>query len=373
MKIDQKDLAKAVSLVNEAVPGRPSHPILATIKLECRGDKLWLTGFDLSLSIEVAIPFDGVAIDPVCVPAKLFKDLVDKLPAGEVGIAIKDNRLVIKGKGTSKISYQGVEDYPKMEGIEAENSLVFNSEELMQSLKAVCFAVGDDETRQVLTGVHFAIETSTLELAATNGHRLAINVGSSSRVAVEEEWEANIPGKALLKLQKALGIFPADEVAIDLDRSLAVFSWEGCRISSRLLEGQYPNYNQLIPAKFSKTAECDRRELIEALERVSVIADMNKLGIIKFEFSDNETFISADVADCGDSREPLSGEWNGGDFKIAFQADYLLDWLKMCSAERVLLHMNSEKSPMVMAPVGGEGSKYLCMPVQIRSDVAVTA
>lgn len=362
--VDQSTFDEALSLVSRAVPSRPSHPVLASILLSVEENKVRMRGFDLATGIEVSIEAEVESKGEVCLPSKLLGDIWGRLPQGEVQVSSLDEGEGVRLKaGKCKFSVTGMStvDYPELPEIENDRtSFTIPSSALLTALDGVLSSVSTDETKQILQGVHVSLKEEALELAGTDGHRLAVTIAPLENGG---EIDVAIPGKALNEVAKL--IKGAENVDVSLDEVHARFSVGDRVLLTRLLKGQYPNYSQLIPKTFSKTATLDRTSFMNALSRVAVIADQ-KNSIVKIEFAGDEVAIGAESAEVGSGRETLEMQLNGDALNIAFNVKYLLEGLKAMDGKEVLVKMNTATSPAVLEPLGEGKMTYLVMPVQIR-------
>ena len=247
----------------------------------------------------------------------------------------------------------------------------------MQALKGTLFASSGDEAKQLLTGVHLKFNQRALEAAATDGHRLAVlNVDDALQDAAiadavdEQGFAVTLPARSLREVERLMTSWRSDEpVSLFCDRGQVVFLAADQMVTSRTLEGTYPNYGQLIPDGFTRTFGMDRRSLIAALERIAVLADQHN-NVVKFSSQPEEgvVLISADAQDVGSGSESLPASLDGDAMQIAFNVRYLLDGLKAMGSDRIVLHCNAPTTPAVLrSEEASEAFTYLVMPVQIRS------
>jgi DNA polymerase-3 subunit beta len=248
---------------------------------------------------------------------------------------------------------------------------------LVQALKGTLFASSADEAKQLLTGVHLRFNAKALEAAATDGHRLAVlqvedalQDATSASDDASEGFAVTLPARSLREVERLMaGWRSEDPVSLFCDRGQVVFLAADQMVTSRTLEGTYPNYGQLIPDGFNRTLALDRRGLIAALERIAVLADQHN-NVVKFTSQPDEGVvqISADAQDVGSGSESLAASLTGDAIQIAFNVRYMLDGLKAMGSARVVLHCNAPTTPAVLKPEGdAEAFTYLVMPVQIRS------
>jgi DNA polymerase III subunit beta len=376
----QNDLNTHLSLVSRAVPSRPSHPVLANVLLKADEDtqQVSLTGFDLSLGVQtsfkVAVEEGGI----LTLPAKLLSDIVSRLPDGEITLDGGTDETLVTitcAAGRYQVRGMGAEEYPELPTLVDGSVAYLPVEALLEGLRGSLFSTSADETKQVLTGVHISVDEDGMEFAATDGHRLAVvetaNVESEQggKTNDKAKFDVTVPGKALRELERMIQLnASAEPIAVKFDQGQLIVEWANQRLTSRLLEGQYPNYRQLIPKQFSRQMTCDRRLLTSALERIAVLADQ-KNSIVKLTLStaEQEIILSVDAQDVGSGREAVPTQISGEDLEIAFNVKYLLEGLKALTTAEVQMQFNTATSPSILTPLGGMKMTYLVMPVQVRS------
>ncbi|MBD2464325.1 DNA polymerase III subunit beta [Oscillatoria sp. FACHB-1407] len=391
----QNELNTHLSLVNRAVPSRPSHPVLANVLLTANADtqSVSLTGFDLSLGVQTGFSAQVEEGGTITLPAKLLSDIVSRLPDGEITLEIGDGESLATltcASGRYQVRF-GNEEFPELPTVQDGGMAHLPAEALIEGLRGSLFATSTDETKQVLTGVHLTVTADGLEFAATDGHRLSVvqtlnsdtetppekpskasksKADSKAASAIEEkqEFDVTVPGKALRELERMLQLQPSEAIAVQFDQGQLIFEWANQRLISRLLEGQYPNYRQLIPRQFSRQMTAERRLLTGALERIAVMADQ-KNSIVKMNLDSvkQEVVLSVDAPDVGSAREAIAAQISGDDLEIAFNVKYLLEGLKSVTTSEVQMQFNTSTSPSILTPLGGLKMTYLVMPVQIRS------
>ena len=379
----QSELNAALQLVSRAVATRPTHPVLANVLLtaDAGTDRLSLTGFDLSLGIQTSLAASVETSGAITLPARLLGEIVSRLSSDspltltteESGEQVQLNSL----SGSYQMRGMPADDYPDLPMVESGLTLKLQASGLVQALKGTLFASSGDEAKQLLTGVHLSFTDTNLEAAATDGHRLAVlqvdNALQAAAAGTEGESAAfavTLPARSLREVERLVaGWRSEDPISLFCDRGQVVFLAADQMVTSRTLEGTYPNYRQLIPDGFSRTLTMDRRALVGALERIAVLADQHN-NVVKFSSQPDSgvVLISADAQDVGSGSESLAAELSGDAIQIAFNVRYMLDGLKAMAGDRVALHCNAPTTPAVLRPVeDGDGFTYLVMPVQIRS------
>jgi DNA polymerase-3 subunit beta len=370
----QTDFNNHFSLVSRAVPSRPNKPVLGNVLVtaDVEAQQVTLVGFDETLGIQTAFAAQVDESGSLTLPAKLLGDIVSRLPSEEIVISQDEDEPSVTlacSAGRYQVRGLSAEDYPALPEIAAAEPVKISADALIEGLRGALFATSTDEAKQVLTGVHLTATEESLEFAATDGHRLAVvqtvdETGSSSA-----DMNVTIPSKALRELERILQSYPSSEpVTCRLDPAQVVFDLGQQRITTRLLEGQYPNYRQLLPKKFERQLTVDRKQFVSSLERIAVIADQrNNIVKLSIDSATQSLALSVEAPDVGTGLETLPAQVTGEDLDIAFNVRYLLDGLKALPSAEIQIQCNSATSPSVLTPLGGTKITYLVMPVQIRS------
>lgn len=379
----QNHLNSHLSLVSRAVSSRPTHPVLANVLLnaDANTQQVSLSAFDLSLGIQTSFPAQVQEGGTLTLPAKLLGDIVSRLPDGDITLgsdADSDAGLLTTltcASGRYQMRGLDAQEFPELPAIEDGELAHLSTEALIDGLRGSLFSASTDETKQVLTGVHVSLQPDGLEFAATDGHRLAVvqtinqdtEGATTSKTENDASLNVTIPAKALQELMKMLGQSGAS-VAVRFDQGQVVFEWTDQRLTSRLLEGQYPNYRQLIPRQFSHQMTLDRRLFLGAMERISVLADQkNNIVKLSLDGANQELTLSVDAQDVGSGRESIPAQITGDGLDVAFNVKYLLDGLKAINTSEVQMQLNTSTSPAILTPLGSIKMTYLVMPVQVRS------
>ncbi len=376
----QSELSTSLQLVSRAVASRPTHPVLANVLLtaDAGTGRLSLTGFDLSLGIQTSLPASVETSGAITLPARLFGEIVSRLSSDSpITLACAEGAEQVELTSLSG-SYQmrgmPAEDFPDLPLVQSGTPIRLEADALVKGLRATLFASSGDEAKQLLTGVHLRLDPAGLKCAATDGHRLAVlclaHASDPTAAADGEPFAVTVPARSLRELERLLSGRQSDEpLSLFCDRGQVVFLWADQVLTSRSLDGTYPNYRQLIPESFSRTISLDRRAFVSGLERVAVLADQhNNVVKLSAEPATGQLVIQADAQDVGSGSEALAASIHGDAIQIAFNVRYLLDGLKAMASEEVELRCNGPTTPAVLAPLGEDGAfTYLVMPVQIRS------
>ncbi|MFM7676826.1 MAG: DNA polymerase III subunit beta [Synechococcus sp.] len=377
----QAELSTSLQLVSRAVSARPTHPVLANVLLtaDAGTGRLSLTGFDLSLGIQTSLPAVVEASGAITLPSRLFGEIVSRLSSDSpITLHCEDGTEQVELtslSGSYRMRGMPAEDFPDLPLVQAGTPIRLDAEALVRGLRATLFASSGDEAKQLLTGVHLRLEEGGLECAATDGHRLAVLRlsealrGESEPGGEGEPFAVTVPARSLRELERLLsGRSSDDPLSLFCERGQVVFLWADQVLTSRTLDGTYPNYRQLIPETFVRSIEMDRRAFTSALERVAVLADQhNNVVKISTEPADGQVRIRADAQDVGSGSETLAAQLSGEPIEIAFNVRYVLDGLKAIGSERVTLRCNGPTTPAVLTPLDDDAFTYLVMPVQIRA------
>ncbi len=380
----QTELNTALQLVSRAVAARPTHPVLANILLTAdQGtERISLTGFDLNLGIQTSIPANVETSGAMTLPAKLFGEIISKL-SSEFPITITtesdSNQInLMSQSGTYNMKGMNADDFPELPLVESGTSLKIKSEMFANALRSTLFASSSDESKQLLTGVNLTFNGGLLKSAATDGHRLSVltinnalqNI-SNNNIDTDQKVEVTLPSRSLREVERFISMQKNNQdITLFYDQGQVVFIASDQIVTTRTLEGLYPNYSQLIPQNFSHTLEFDKKSLVSSLERIAVVADQHN-NVIKIccNESDKLAKITADAQDVGSGSESIPFKSDGQSLQIAFNVRYVLDGLKVIQSDRVYLRCNAPTTPAIFSPVGDENDFiYLVMPVQVRSD-----
>ncbi len=380
---NQNEFNYAIQLVSKAVASRPTHPILANVLLTAdQGtNKISLTGFDLNLGIQTSFDATVKKSGAITVPSKLLSEIVNKLPS-ETPVSLyvdesSDNILIKSDRGAFNIKGIPSDDYPSLPFVESGTSLNIDPSSFLKALKLTIFASSSDDSKQLLTGVNFTFNLKYLESAATDGHRLAVVLVDNKEnfnekediVSNEENLSVTIPTRSLREIEKLVSLNSSENsIKLFYDKGQVVFISSNQIITTRTLEGSYPNYSQLIPDNFTKLFTFNTKKIIESLERIAVLADQQS-SVVKIKLEEKDlALVSADAQDIGNASELVPVTFDFDQFDIAFNVRYLLEGLKVISSENVTFKCNLSTTPAVLVPEDNINSfTYLVMPVQVRS------
>ncbi len=388
-----QDLKNNLSLVSRAVPSRPEPAVLGNVSIEAIEaiQKVNITAFDGNMGIKTSFNAEIVEGGKITLPAKLFNDIVTRLPEIEITINVsetEDNFVAIISSTSGRFRLAGMDagEFPELPTVEIKQEMELPISTLNEGLKGCLFAASTELSKQVLTGVHLKTKGlgennlgDILEFAATDSHRLAVVAADLNSQNAEEdgveitdihlpEFAVTIPAKALRELEKIIGDAQlTDKVKVSFDESVMTFEYSDRLLTSAKIPGDYPAYGQLIPQNFTRETIVDRKRLLSSLELVAVLAQKNNL--VKFSLSNDkgELTVSADAQDVGNAEQSLPAEIIGDDIDIAFNIKYLMDGLKALPTPEIKMQLNEGNQPVIFSPLGGLDMTYLVMPVQIKN------
>lgn len=368
MKIltNKEILNNAVQLVQRAVSIKNPLPILAGIKFETRENQVILTATDLDIGIRCSFPAEVIVQGTTVLPAKYICELFRRLPELPIFIeadAATGSVTIQYGQSETRINGYPPEEFPELPLPEGINSFTLPGELLKEIIRQVVFATGNDENRPVFMGVLFEINGSELQVVATDTYRLAWR-----KVIIEncEETAINliIPGKTLNELLKIIGI--NEQIEVTVTKNQILFVAGNVWLISRLIEGNFPKYKQVIPQNHILKVRLKTRDLLDATERASLLAQV-KSPVIKLNISENKIIVSS-YSEAGRVHEELDVYQEGETLQIAFNAQYLGDVLKVIGSEEIIIELTGPLSPGIIKPVGDNEYLSLLLPVRLREE-----
>ncbi|MBE7710741.1 MAG: DNA polymerase III subunit beta [Cyanobacteria bacterium SIG31] len=367
--VGKDDLLNGIRIVERATVVKGLQPVLANVLIETVGGQIKLTATDFDLSITTLIDAQVEEEGKITLPAKKLGDIISRLQDELVRIELNGSTATITCK-KSKFDIIGISasEFPQVEeNIAEEDSIEIETKPFTKAIRQVVSAAAGYETNNLLSGVVCEVNKNILEMAATDGNRLARvrEVVTNNSTDSEKVFEMLISSKVLAELSKISLLTDSDSIKICKEVKKIVITIDKTKVITRLMQGQFPKYNQLIPQSFPKEAKVDKGNLIAALERVAVMVN-EKNSIVKFEFADNSLKLSGDSPEAGNSQDVIDINYNGEPLAIAFNYKFVLEFLKIVEAEEIVIQLNTPLSATVFAPSSEEDYIYLVMPVQLR-------
>ena len=372
VSVMQENLARGLGIVGRAVSARATLPVLANVLLKTENAGLKLTATNLEIGINCWVPGKVTDEGEITVPAKLLADLVSSLPNQRIDLlySAKDRTLKVNCGG-SKSSIKGIEadEFPVVAAIGDTPATSADSRALRDALGEVVFAAASDESRPILTGVLTRLAGDTMTLAAADNYRIAVR-SLTLATPVNPEMTIVVPARSYAELMR---ILPDAETSIEItvtpNKSQVLFHVEGIDLVSRLIEGQFPNYEPIIPTEHTSRAVIDREAFLAGARRASIFA-RDSANIVKVELGGEAgegISITAHAADVGDAADALEATLEGQATTIAFNARYLIDVLSNLGADEAALELSGPLAPGVIKGVGKDDYVHVIMPVRTAS------
>ena len=364
--LSQPELSRLAALAGNVVPGKSTLPILSTLLIRAEKDGITIAATDLDISIQLKA--EAVVEKPgaVAVPARRFAEIVRKLEAVDVKLETADGALVIHcGRASFRLPTMPVEDYPKLPETKDIETFAAPAGILKNMIRRTRFAVSTDLARPSMNGIYMEMETQRLSMVATDGHRLAF-CQRDQELPVTTSKGVILPAKALDQL---LRLLPDDgELEMGIGESQAFFRTGSVAFFTRLIEGPFPNYQQVIPKGNEREMILNTASLLEATDRVSTLAASLATKQIKLVLDSDQLVLEVASAEIGQAREELEASYDGQGMSIGYNATYLLDVLKHLGSEEVRFRLDRPDNAGIIEPgEQDEGEHYfsLLMPLKL--------
>ncbi|MGZ8514850.1 MAG: DNA polymerase III subunit beta [Candidatus Limnocylindrales bacterium] len=370
LSVMQENLARGLSVVSRAVSNRSTLPVLANVLLKTEDAGLKLTATNLEIGITYWVPGKIESDGATTVPAKLLTDLVNSLPAGDrVDLTLQAGDTLHLRCGRFETHVKGIDadEFPAIGAAGERPTTRIAQSALRRALAETVFAAASDEARPILTGVLARFEGDQLTLAAADNYRIAVK--TIPILDAVPETSVVIPARALVELARVLAdVEDPVEIVLAAGRNQVMFHLDGIDLVSRLIDGQFPNYQQVVPQTHTTRAVLDREELLRAVRPAALIAH-ESANIVKLQIgADGEPGITVSAsAEVGDHVGQVEATVEGDGTTIAFNARYLADVLTNVSADQFALELNGPLSPGVFKPLGDDHYIHVVMPVRTTS------
>jgi DNA polymerase-3 subunit beta len=354
-------LVEALGAAGRAVANRGGAlPVLSGVRTELQGDRLSLTGSDLDLTISVEAQVSGEADGIAVLPARIASDVVRSLEPGKVTVIVEDDEAhITAGRFQSAIRLLPADEFPRL-GAPAEDAVTLSAQDFADALRQVVPAASADDARPILTGVLMTAEADGLRLVATDSYRLAVRDLPGQSV-LREGQSVLVPSRALRELERLLS--GTDEVTLRLGERDATFEIGSVKLTTRLIEGEFPNYRGLIPSSYPNVLTVGREALMDAVRRVKLMA--REATPVRVSMSSEGLELVAITQDVGQAHEQLDGKYEGTELTVAFNPEYLLDGIGVTPGDEITLETVDHQKPAVIRSVEGAEFLYLLMPVRV--------
>lgn len=364
----KETLLQGVQIVQSALSPRTTLPILHNFLLETENSKVKIASTDLEMGIKYYLPAEVESAGGTTLPAKKFLDILQSLPEDkDVELSVDSSNKTHLKCGRSRFWIVGIPkaEYPVLPEFPKEKSFPIPWGALESMVRKTIFAVSTDETRYVLNGVLWNAAGGDFSMVATDGRRLAM-VEKKGLLEKGREFKVIVPAKALseaLRLGSALGVGPKDSVQLSVTDNQVSFQMKDATMVSRVIEGTFPNHEQVIPTKKDVTAKTKTTDLA-AITKRAALCTAERGGAVKYEFKNGQLRVTA-AAQSVEFEDEIEADFKGKDFLVSFNSLYLLDLLKATTAPEVVWSMTTPQSPVLFEPVGDDGLRYVVMPMRV--------
>jgi DNA polymerase III subunit beta len=358
--VAKDELVAKLATVARGVSTRTTVLVLGGIQLRAEAGRLHLAATDMEVSLRASVDAQVSDEGSVVVPGRLLLDIARTLPDSDVAIEHRpEEAVVVVAAGTAnyRLHTYSSEDFPRLPEIDSVSLHAIDRDALVETIGRVGRSASRDESRPVLTGILVRFEPGKMVMAATDGYRLAVK--ETPVEGTLPELEAIIPARALQELARIAG--GADEVQLGLQENHVVFGADGTWLTTRRIDGQFPNYRQLLPEQFEHELLLAREEVLDVVRRVSLMAQRN--SPLRLRFAEGELTVSAITQDVGEARESLPAPYNADTLEIGFNAEFLRDGLDSIDSDSVKFKLISPLRPAVLE---GESDDYVYLIMPIR-------
>lgn len=363
-------ILKAINSVVKGVASKTTMPILEGILIQTNDNEIKLTTYDLEIGIEYVMECEIKEQGSTVVNAIMFSEIIRKLPDTEIHISINENNLLeIECEGSLyKLATMNPEEFPELPKIEIENSIEIEQSNLKNMIKKTIFAVSAEESRPIFTGCLFEIENNKLNLVCVDGFRLALRSIYLNKQT--KNFSAVIPGKTLNEVNKILSD-SFETIKIGVSKNQALFDMENCKIVTRVLDGEFLDYKNVIPGNWETRIKVNKNNIQNSFERISLISassvEKEKKYPVKVQVDIGKVIISC-TNQTGDAKEELYVSTEGKNLEAGFNPKYFLDALKSVEDEEVYVEFGTSISPCLIKSIENNDYVYMILPIRLKED-----
>jgi DNA polymerase III subunit beta len=359
-----EELADKLGVVGRGVSTRTSVHVLTGILLRAGEGRLELAATDMEISLRLGLGAEVEEAGSIVVPGRLLVDIARLLPPGEVTLEHRPEEGIARltcGPASYGLHTFNAEDFPRLPELDGDGGFTVDREAFLETVGKVSRSASRDESRPVLTGILVRFEGGKLAMAATDSYRLSVKETPLER-GPGQDVEAIVPARALAELSRIAQASTADEIELAVRENQIVFVAGGVGLTARRIDGQFPNYKQLVPEAFEAEVEVSREEFLDVVRRTALMAQ--RKSPLRLRFESGEVTVSAQTQDVGEARESLPIRYSGDTLEIGFNAEFLRDGLESVTDDRVRLKLISPLRPGL---IQGEGDDflYLIMPIRL--------
>jgi len=362
----REELVNKLSTVSRAVSTRAATQALSGVLLNASPGEVTLTATDLDMGLKTTVDAEVTSEGSVLLPGRLLAEVVRSLGDAEVEIESRDAERDVEirsGSSSFHLRVLPAEDFPRLPEPGDGTKLKIPAAALAASIDLVARAASRDDMRPVLTGVFVSASGREMTMVATDSYRLAVK-RTELEAELGGEIEANIPARALRELGRILSTEGVEEVEVALQTNQAIFQAGAIVLTTRLIEGQFPNFRQLLPESYEHDVRLPRSEFLDVARRVSQLAQRN--APLRLAFAPGELTVSAETPDVGDAEEKMPAAFEGETLEIGFNPEFLKEGIESVGGEEVLVRLISPLRPGLLQPVEDDDFRYLVMPIRLN-------
>ncbi len=362
IQIERDTFLEALTSASRAVANRAgSLPVLSGLHINARGNDVTITGSDLDLTVKVNVMAHTQGEGVVVLSAKLLSDIVRSLEEGTITLEVKDNNATLtSGRSNFTLRTLNADEYPRLNELEGQGVRI-EAEQFNEGLKQVIVAASKDEARPILCGVLLASTEKGLRFVATDSYRLALRDVDGLSI-LKSGTSVLVPAKGLTEVQRLLG---KSEVEVILGEREVSFSVDNAVITMRLIDGEYPNYEQLIPKNYPNRITISREALEQAVKRVRLVAQDRNSQPVRLIVKTDGVELRQVAQEIGEAQEHIDAKCEGDELEVAFNSEYLLDGLSASGSEEVVIETIDPLKPATLRGTDQESFTYLLMPVRV--------
>lgn len=361
--ITRQNLHNGLAAVSASIPSKTTLPVLSNILFEADGDGVWMNGTDLDVAVRVRVPADVKEPGTLTAPGKKLQEITRELPDQAVDVSTRGDQIELRcGRSHFKLNGLPAEEFPKLAEVDFSTGLTVTGRDLNRLIHHTSFAVSTEESRPILNGVLWELRAGEMRMVATNGHRLA-----RMSVTVEDTGTTSadfiVPPAALQQVQRLF----KDDDSLNVARSgnHLGFKSERTEVYTRLIEGSYPNYEQVIPKDNDKIATVPKKALESAVRRMAVVAS-DQTHRIRLKFEPGRVHLNVLTPDLGEGHDELEIGYDSEELEIGFNANYLLEVLKYMPSDEVDIAFKAPERAATIVPTGDNDADYLCLVMPLR-------
>ena len=361
--ITRQNLHTGLAAVSASIPSKTTLPVLSNILFDASDDGVWMSGTDLDVAVRVRVPADVKEPGTLTAPGKKLQEITRELPDQPVEVATRGDQIELRcGPSHFKLNGLPADEFPKLAEVDFSDGLSVTGKDLNGLIHHTAFAVSNEESRPILNGVLWELRDGEMTMVATNGHRLA-------RMTVKGESSGTpsadfiVPPSALQQVQRLFK--DSDTLEVARSGNHLGFRAANTEIYTRLIEGTYPNYEQVIPKDNDKVATIEKKSLESAVKRMAVVAS-DQTHRIRLKFEPGRVHLNVLTPDLGEGHDELEVGYDGEELEIGFNANYLLEVLRYMPSDEVNLAFKAPERAATIVPANENESDYLCLVMPLR-------